>query len=532
MGTVSANRFQRSFMIFENEDGGFEDGGKPSGHVMIEVREGKGRLETVIHNLRSGKGRFRYVLYLVKQTGDGTDYARIGEVTHTAGRAELKCGFDPQRVGGTVHPADQYDVAAVVVEFGDGSLNNIICPLAAYRKKTAGWRSGLRKALLRERTADAGRQDPRGQQPDLHAAGQADPVLHTAYSRAEPTPFAADGQAESVPYSEGRQAQPGGRTETVPLSRPAESTDRQSLEDIVPDDAAGPGPNAGPDRENLAAVPQARYRPGQETGPEQENVPERDMEPAKEQEWENEAEPEQEMEPEYEEGQDQQEQGNQPESEQGYGHGYIRVHESMAEQGPAPETEPGTGQCTGTAVDAKSKLNTECVYLNGNICDALVNNRTDPDPCGSCRINRNGTMAGTRPPGNIDGLICDLDMNFEVCDPFRSGRSDYKWWRVTNPVNLNNILYQNNIRSPLMFNPAVMLAHYRYKHLIIGIFSHKNGKRYVVCGVPGRHMEDIKPFGEMNRWVQVQGTRPRYGAFGYWLVYIDPDNGRILHPGK
>lgn len=83
-----------------------------------------------------------------------------------------------------------------------------------------------------------------------------------------------------------------------------------------------------------------------------------------------------------------------------------------------------------------------------------------------------------------------------------------------------------------MFNPAVMMAHYRYKHLIIGIFTHKNGKRYVVCGVPGRYMADMKPFGEMNKWVQTQGTRPRYGAFGYWLIYIDPHDGKILNLNK
>jgi hypothetical protein len=34
----------------------------------------------------------------------------------------------------------------------------------------------------------------------------------------------------------------------------------------------------------------------------------------------------------------------------------------------------------------------------------------------------------------------------------------------------------------------------------------------------------------MNKWAQAQGTRLRYGAFGYWLIYIDPDNGRILKP--
>ncbi|NMA33579.1 MAG: hypothetical protein GX940_03375, partial [Clostridiaceae bacterium] len=80
MGTASANRFQRNFMIFVNEDSGFEEGGKPNGHIRLEMRNGKGRLDAVIHNLKEGKGRFRYVLYLIRQSGGGTDYARIGEI--------------------------------------------------------------------------------------------------------------------------------------------------------------------------------------------------------------------------------------------------------------------------------------------------------------------------------------------------------------------------------------------------------------------------------------------------------------------
>ena len=70
MDTVYANRFQRDFIIFANEDGGFEDGSKPSGHVRLEIRGGKGKLDTVIHNLKDGKGRYRYWLYLIKLSGD------------------------------------------------------------------------------------------------------------------------------------------------------------------------------------------------------------------------------------------------------------------------------------------------------------------------------------------------------------------------------------------------------------------------------------------------------------------------------
>jgi hypothetical protein len=91
-------------------------------------------------------------------------------------------------------------------------------------------------------------------------------------------------------------------------------------------------------------------------------------------------------------------------------------------------------------------------------------------------------------------------------------------------------MYQCNIKTPLLFNPAVMMAHFKYRHLIVGIYSDQIRKReFVVCGVPGIHRVDDKPFGDLCRWVQVEGSRPRYGAFGYWLVYIDGKSGKLLN---
>lgn len=508
MGTASANRFQRNFMIYVNEDGGFEEGGKPNGHVRLEIRNGKGRLDTVIHNLRDGKGRFRYVLYLIRQSGGRTDYARIGEIRHTAGRAELKCELDPLSLDGSVRPADEYDIAAVVVEYedrpvghgdrpvgyGDGSANSIICPLAAYRRKPAEWRSGFRKALSA--------------------------VTENAATEITPTEItASENTASDYTARQEQYDQPDGAIYTLSDQEPNIQPDRdlhiQPEQDLC----------NRPDRD-LQTRPDHELR----TKLEYEQHIRPDQEPHTQLEHEQYIGPEQE-----------------PEPLPPAGHKQEHVlYPSQADE--TPETQPTqadeTPKAEETADDLNrektdmadasrlEKINTGCVYLNGHLCDALVSNKSDPDPCGSCRINRSDAPAKVQLPGNLKRLERDLDNNFEVSDPFHSGRSDYKWWRVTNPVNLNNILYQNNIRSPLMFNPVVMLAHYKYKHLIIGIFHHKNGKKYVVCGVPGRHMTDTKPFGEMNKWVQTQGTRPRYGAFGYWLVYIDPDNGKILHPNR
>ena len=501
MDTVYANRFQRDFIIFANEDGGFEDGAKPSGHVRLEIRGGKGKLDTVIHNLKDGKGRYRYWLYLIKLSGDRTDHVRIGEIMHTSGRAELRYEFSTHHAGGTSRIINEFDIAAVVVGYGDGPPDNIICPLAAYRKKVMGWRNGFRKALQAEcektdclqKTMSSPVYTPEKKQTLREGA---------AGSRSEQRPLSA----EKVPgpqYPGTSDNGERGRHQSPP-----------SVEHIKEEQSGAEQQLGSTAASNVRLEPVSES--GRETGTvyeaKPENVPEPEREPARDAEAENAPGPEL--------------YASAGSTEISDLTGPVSYGDWEAEGGQDQEK---SGEVSSLDLE---RINTGCVYLNGNLCGALINDRSNPDPCGSCRISRSGITEKAHSPGNLEGLERDLDQSFEVCDPFHSGRSDYKWWKVTNPVNLNNILYQNSIRSPLMFNPAVMMAHYRYKHLIIGIFTHKNGKRYVVCGVPGRYMADMKPFGEMNKWVQTQGTRPRYGAFGYWLIYIDPHDGKILNLNK
>jgi len=43
---------------------------------------------------------------------------------------------------------------------------------------------------------------------------------------------------------------------------------------------------------------------------------------------------------------------------------------------------------------------------------------------------------------NFEELVAKFDRCFEKCNPFMSGRKDYRWWKIASPVHLNNILYQ------------------------------------------------------------------------------------------
>jgi hypothetical protein len=176
--------------------------------------------------------------------------------------------------------------------------------------------------------------------------------------------------------------------------------------------------------------------------------------------------------------------------------------------------------------EAEEKQN----YMSKLPCGIPYNTGID-SPCSSCRMKHplpEDEKAG-KPDGDLSRVAEGLDRNFERSDPFNSRRKDYKWWKIGSPVHLNNILYQSGIKTPLLFNPSLMMAHFKYRHLIFGIYSDKvQQKDYLVCGVPGVFNVDDKPFGNLCRWAQLEGTRPKYGAFGYWLVYMDPKTGRFL----
>jgi hypothetical protein len=149
--------------------------------------------------------------------------------------------------------------------------------------------------------------------------------------------------------------------------------------------------------------------------------------------------------------------------------------------------------------------------------------------CENC--NRAGNEANiiNKQPLNSSKLRLIFNKYFEPSDPFKIRRQDYRWWKVGSPVQLNNILYQNNIKTPLLFNPQLMMAHFKYRHILIGIYSNRRQRReYLVCGVPAIYNVDEKPFGEYCRWAQLESSKPRHGAFGYWLVYIDMKNGNFL----
>lgn len=549
MGSAVSKKYRRDFIIFSNEDSGYEEGKKPSGHLVIEVRDKTAKVAAVMQNLRNGGSRFGYALYMIR-TGKGTeDYVRAGGLRHSGSRSELDLVLEHGLIPGTIYSVDDFDTFAVIAEPENKPGTAIACPLAAYRNGRTDWRSGLRRAMQEKLTTaddtaeDAGEDVQRAE--TASSAGDAE-EHDLRRGSANSGAYAEDAQTAG-PETAGYEAQEHGqRVVPVEMSTNEDEHDRYSgMTEMVSDIGAAQFTEVYCDTETDHLVEAAdtdvdmdEYRLTEE----RERIGAEELQ--------------------YTEAEDT---GEMTAAE---AHRLESAEESEAPDNglkpaktvktcEAAETDTQTAEKTGTDGAAETSANEtskrkhhiqdppgieykypgsaanidmECVYLNGNICGAVLNAGAAVGPCGACRINRHepSGMPEERVEGNIDGLEEELARSFDVCDPFHSRRSDYIWWRVTDPVDLNNMFFRSNIRSPFMFNQEAMMSHYKYKHLIVGIFTHKAGQRYVICGAPGMYMVDPNPFGETAKWIQAEENRQRYGAFGYWLLYIDPKDSKVI----
>lgn len=462
--------FKRSFWLFENEDSGYELGQKPNGYIKTEERDGKGKLWLSVQNLKKAAGKYTYELILLRAAGSRFVMACMGILEDGNNGYSLETSFDAGNVAGTGVRLQDFDTAAVLVKSADKDAVRVICPLAAYKSVKAEWRSRISAGC-----------SPSGRTAAIVSDIKSVPASTAEYKKIE---------SKYVP------------AENKPSVNINESSRKMFEENLGADTAEGLT-----EAESNLNGPSENYEITDSDMREETNLREEvDLREEK-------SIPEESVKsdiPVHMANQD--EAGNKPE--------YEKPRRPLNEDIKPQEA----------ANQAFENVNTSCVYMNGGMCGGHLKEGVS-NPCSGCRAYSNPPMQEKKESGlgNINKLKELLEANFEKCDPFNSNRSDYKWWKVANPVNLNNLLYECNIRSPLLFNPNVMMSHYKYRHLIIGIFTDRQTKNeYLVCGVPGMHMVDKRPFDDLCRWVQFEGSKPLYGAFGYWLVYIDPKTGRLI----
>ncbi len=400
--------FQRKFWIFQQEDSGFGSGQEPSGYIKLEIRNEKVKISASVQNLKEDESRFSYKLYIIKDDEKQVIPVCLGTLRLQRNKAEFQTELDCTNISGCGGSIQDFNAAAVIVEYRDNRNTQLVCPLVVYRDKKASWRDDLTQAIY-NKSASGGDNSEKLE-------------LSSIYNN--------DIQSKYEP------------------DRTVESTFRPDKFDET--DNGVPSLASSPSPETVNTDGTISFSSG-------------DDEP----------------------------------------HGAETSFQPLNQEH-----------------ENNMKNNSD---INGPLASEIRSETNAAANYGEQTINENEGC-------NIDKLKESLGRYFKEYDPFGSRRRDYKWWKVSSPVYLNNILYQCNARTPLLFNPKVMMAHFKYRHLIIGVYSDRLRRREcIVCGVPGAYSIDDNPFGEVCRWVQLEGNKPIYGAFGYWLIYIDPKTGKIIN---
>lgn len=542
------SKFKRSFMLFENEDSGYELGQKPKGYIKIEERDGKGKLWLSAQYLKESADKYAYELNLLKTTGVRLSVAAMGKLVPGNNGHSLETSFDAINVAGSGVRLQDFDTAVILVRYLDRETSKVICPLAAYKNARTEWRDRLSATI---RPAVKMPENKPGVNTGANRAIQYQKI-ESKYVPQESIPLFNIHEASMQKFAE--------RLEKPEAERPEAEESEVEQPEFEELDVREPQAE-----EFNVVEPEAEEREAEEREAEEPDVEEPEAEQPETEEheveqseantlagnnvWPFAISDEKENNRVENEGISDYNSGvecdnvrgldgsMECDNTRGYGDNKVnpddnREYEEAQSNNGNENTNSIAGEDTRQQEEPLyNQVNTSCVYMNGNMCGAYMK-EGGTNPCSGCSAYSNPTaqLRKEEGAGNINKLKELLEANFERCDPFNSNRSDYTWWKVANPVNLNNMLYECGIRSPLLFNPSVMMSHYKYRHLIIGIFNDRQTQNdYLVCGVPGMHMVDKRPFDDMCRWVQYEGGKPLYGAFGYWLVYIDPKTGRLIN---
>lgn len=494
--------YRRQFLMLKQEDKGFGEGGEPSGYVKVEIKENKGKLTALVQNLRINDKETEYKLYLIK-CGD-RDFKAIcmGTFSDIGGRGELVKEFIPENVSGSGISADQINSAVVAARYsGNGNKAKIAYPLISLKCNNVDWRNSLTAII------QAGPVEYKRESNEIDNESN----IKSIYN----------GKIESkyIPKTEFVETGPGlksniendlseKRIETIKIAD--ESDNREEINIVTRDMASNESVSSMDEHKNNSEEKEEKY----------DDTYKRDI--------------------------DQQDLKELPDETGMNKHGMEQIPKMKEYATDGIRVDSSDLNKFNEILDmldndkawkiTKDEGNNE--QLSKDLSETCPLNQKDKasDFCSSCMANKKGNDCVYTCDGMsknvriIDRIKNSMEHNFISCEPFGSKRSDYQWWRVNSPVDLNNILCQYNIRNSLLFNPKAMLAYFKYRHLIVGIYTNNTRQtEYIVYGVPGVYGMEDRPFGEASRWAQVEGNRIRYGAFGYWIIYIDVKTGRVVN---
>ena len=440
--------------------------GNPTGYIKVEINDPTAKLQISLGNLANRPG-IGYRLYGISRKENGLQYAEICDIGNNNGRADHKFNLESSNIGGSNLCFDDINVFAVIAANPDN--NSAVCPLVAYRNGQVQWKQEFEAAL-------------RNPAPPV--------IVETAV---EKMPERVDMPASAE--LDGLIAEEADTVSPVDEYSPAQEQQRIIEEDAVP-------PDTPADREKDNA--QEEISSFEE---ERQNIITQEVLEREELEEETVGRLSDLIEVSVN-------------NEEEHSHTAVQPEPENMEDKSRDDIS-SKFEATLTSIYNHEKGN-DALSAESDIISAAEKNFRDISS-----INAEGDRV--RKEFDIDLLKEELDKSFEICNPFNNRSKRFKWWKINSPGYLNNILFRNNVKTYLLFNPKVMLAHYKYRYIVFGIrYDRYSGRERFICGVPGVYSIDENPFGNLGSWAQLEGYRPKYGAFGYWIILIDPRTGKLI----
>lgn|GEM_PF-2412973 len=527
-----SNNYQRLFYIFQSMD---NEVGNPTGYIKVEINGPAAKLQISLNNMVFRTG-MEYKLYGIQCIDGRFSYTLICNVEVNNGRTDMKVSVDTSNIGNNKLDFDSINVFALITQLPDKD-NSVICPLVAYKNRKVEWKHIFEAELKKSEIKKNDNIDAIGKnildnndkvdknknnenenhiEPDSGMLHQIDTF---ATEKAELdqkntlTFSPAIKAAEKTEYKAGYTGQENGtEAEEQSLFSEADAERDDLCEDTVGDLSDLVEADTGTVEADTGSV---EVNTGNS-----ENTVELDASAAEE----------------YKE-----QQTSDPHSvHHNFSSSVPSEEENLSDSVSAgdkteynsKESDSGLGGDNFRNITSKFEATLTSIYNNTADGDNFL---AETDIIGTAEQNYKDITSikekgdKVRTELDIDALREELDRSFEPCNPFNTKSKRFVWWKINSPGYLNNILFRNNIKTYLLFNPKVMLAHYKYKYIIFGIrYDKYSGRERLVCGVPGVYSIDDNPFGSMGSWAQLEGFKPKYGAFGYWVILIDPRTGKLM----
>lgn len=466
--------YQRLFYIFNKLDYIFGQSSSPSGYLKIEINNNRIKAQVILQNMPEDKA---YSLYGMECSGLNLDYLKLCDIPIEKGKADYRFELD-----GNDADISKMNVFAVITAGND----YVKCPLVAYSNGEVEWRGRL-AAVLSGKNETTFNEPESAQEHKSEAMQKSVTEISSEYKSQnilKPVPeFEPEYKTEKLAQQEPDSASVNAAAQPIPdlstnndgaselESIYCESQPEAALPEIAHAETANPQP-----QQQYSKAPQAAEEPEREISQELMKAAE----------------------------------------------GITDIAENIIESKYDSELTDIYEKKEKSPNDLWVTLQKKIVEQEKTFEELSV------DEAELEIANKN--LESKKHSGNfkVSLLIESLDSAFEVYNPFKTKSRNIKWWKINSPGYLNNILFKNNIKTYILFNSKVLMAHFKYRHIILGLQIDKaSGREQLLCGVPGIYNIDENPFGNISSWVQMEGYKPRYGAFGYWMVSIDPRSGKI-----